>query len=92
MAFLRPPSTAEIMEQRRISPRIIRSGTAEPLSTYSENIPFVPAYDLLEAESARLSEAEAACVALALYHLVPDAQQSMSFWQINARREAIYKD
>ncbi len=92
MALLRPPSAAEILEQRRASPRIIHSGLKEPQATDSEDIPFVPAYDLLEAQEKLLTDSEAACVALALYSVIPDSAPKISAWSLNARRESIYKD
>lgn len=92
MPVLKPPSSSEIIEQRKVSPRILRSGDLERPLAEQELIPFVPAYDLLEQIDGKLSAEEAACVALALFHLLPGDHAQPSIWLLNARREAIYKD
>ena len=71
-------------------PRIIRAVQLEPAQR-DEQIPFVPAFDLLEAAEQRLSDSEAAAVGFALLSMLPTEENSneKSGWQQFARRQAI---
>ncbi|RIL09805.1 MAG: hypothetical protein DCC75_05725 [Proteobacteria bacterium] len=52
-------------------------------------IPFVPAFDLLEKEESRLSDSEACAIALALSIEVPAEDSGLSAWDIHARIEGV---
>ena len=61
-----------------------------PNSEEQEEIPFIPAYDLLHPETG-LSEAEAVAVACALYAVLPNEKddESIGAWQLQARLDAM---
>ena len=74
---------------------IIRSANAKNADQGDQSgfdvnqVPFVPAWDLLQAQEQRLSTEEAACVAAALYLLAPEPLDQLSPWNIGTRFESV---
>lgn len=74
---------------------IIRSATIRQFdretSEFRESeVPFVPAWDLLQAQESALLPEEVAAVALALHHLTSESSEAVqSAWNIHARLDAI---
>lgn len=74
---------------------IIRSANAKSLEQAEQGafdesqVPFVPAWNLLEAQSKALSDEEAASVAVAIYLLTPEPLDQLSPWNIGTRFEAV---
>jgi hypothetical protein len=54
----------------------------------SEEVPFVPDYELLERQKARLSEDEVIAIGTALLALLPDNSETSS-WTLKARLDSI---
>jgi len=72
---------------------IIRTKGQDAPEVGSDAIPFVPAYDLLEAKKAALSDEEVAAVAVSLLHFTRKnrASSSSSDWSAAAKFEAVYQ-
>lgn len=74
---------------------IIRSANARnvdqaELAGFDESqVPFVPAWDLLQSQQRGLNDEEAAAVAIALYLLAPDPSEQLSPWNMGTRFEAV---
>ena len=74
---------------------IIRSANArsterdEQQGFDESQVPFVPAWNLLQAQEQSLSDEEAASVAAALYILAPEPQEQLTPWNIRTRFEAV---
>lgn len=57
---------------------------------FDEQVPFVPAYDLLEAPAGRISDSDLAAIGLALAKLLPSQErEEESAWKSQARTDAI---
>lgn len=56
----------------------------EKTESVSDEIPFVPATDLVPAPK-RLSDSEASAIGLALYLMTPDESSAESLWALGAR-------
>lgn len=68
---------------------IIRQGQEKSAKIDTDEVPFVPAIDLLEAEEKRLQSSEIFAIALALYLLVGDSAEKVSLWKQAAKLEGI---
>lgn len=71
---------------RKIDSRLLRGGTN---GQNQDEIPFIPAYDLLEAQENRLSAEEVAAIALALWKLLPSEETQLSSWGVAARFQGL---
>jgi hypothetical protein len=74
--------------------KLTRGRKIVPISSKAQQpddseIPFVPAYDLLEKSGQSLTHSEAMAIALALYELVPDEKHYSTAWERVARFDSI---
>ncbi|MBX7138133.1 MAG: hypothetical protein K1X83_09125 [Oligoflexia bacterium] len=89
MNMLKPAAPEEGGSYKSAHARILKPGHGSELSAGFEDIPFIPALELLAETEARLSDAEAAAVALALWQLLSEENEELNVWGIRARTEAI---
>jgi len=91
MEIKKPSSVAQLSDFRTPQARILKPGEGSLLDLHEDPnpIPFVPAFDLLEAEAKSLSDAELAAVALALCMLLPAADSGPRTWELQAKLDSL---
>lgn len=82
MAIIRP---SLVKRSDSEGARVLQS----PSLQEAEEIPFVPAFDLLEQLESRLSDEVVGAVACALFALLPQPETSPTAWAIQARLEGV---